>query len=156
MVYYSIKESAELTGVSLSTVKRKLTKFKNEHPKKYKDKGNIKFEKSKAGNAKTLISESWLREYFDIGQSGSSEPLTLRVEGGANQDVIRILEKQLDAKDKQIEALQEQRKEDGAMVRALTDKIGNLQEAIQDFTPKLLVDPISPKKKSWVKRLLNK
>jgi hypothetical protein len=118
MVYYSIKESAELTGVSLSTVKRKLTKFKNEHPKKYKDKGNVKFEKSKAGNAKTLISESWLREYFDIGQSGSSEPLTLRVEGGANQEFIDHLKKELDLKnqqlsekDKQIETLLERNKE---------------------------------------------
>lgn len=115
MRFLTIKEAADLTGKSESTIKRFVRETKNKQPKKYSNTNNFKFEKLSTGHEKTLISEGFLKENYSTVQNeklnSSNEPLSEPLDNTINESIIEFLKQQLIEKDKQIEALMDRNKE---------------------------------------------
>lgn len=122
MRFLTIKEAAELTGKSESTIKRFVRETKNKQPKKYIDSRFFKFEKLSTNHEKILISEHFLNENYSTVQNAnmnsSNEPLSEPLNNSINQTLIEFLKRelnhkneQLSEKDKQIESLLDRNKE---------------------------------------------
>lgn len=115
MKFLTIKEAAELTGKSESTIKRFVRETKNKQPKKYSSNKCFKFEKLSTGHEKILISEDFLNENYSTVQNtnlnSSNEQLNEPLNNSVNQELIEFLKAQLVEKDRQIEALIDRNKE---------------------------------------------
>lgn len=122
MIFLTIKEAAELTGKSESTIKRFVRETKKNHPKKYSSNKCFKFEKLSTGHEKILIAEDFLKENYSTVQNtnlnSSNEPLSEPLNNTVNQTLIEYLKQELDRKndqiaekDKQIESLLDRNKE---------------------------------------------
>ena len=98
MDWISIKEAIKLTGKSESTFRNLAKELKGSKS------NNIKFEKLKTGHEKILFKLSFLNKQFLIGKTIESKQLN-------NEDslfkTLEILERQLAAKDEQINHLQQ-------------------------------------------------
>ena len=98
MDWISIKEAIKLTGKSESTFRNLAKELKGSKS------NNIKFEKLKTGHEKILFKLSFLNKQFLIGKTIESKQLN-------NEDslfkTLEILERQLAAKDEQINNLQQ-------------------------------------------------
>lgn len=98
MDWISIKEAIKLTGKSESTFRNLAKELKGSKS------NNIKFEKLKTGHEKILFKLSFLNNQFLIGKTIESKQLN-------NEDslfkTLEILERQLAAKDEQINNLQQ-------------------------------------------------
>lgn len=122
MKFLTIKEAADLTGKSESTIKRFVRETKNKQPKKYSNTSFFKFEKLSTGHEKIMISEAFLCENYSTVQNAnlnsSNEPLSEPLNNTVNQTLIEYLKQELDRKndqiaekDKQIESLLDRNKE---------------------------------------------
>lgn len=115
MKFLTIKEAADLTGKSESTIKRFIRETKNKQPKKYSNTKFFKFEKLSTGHQKIMISEDFLCENYSTVQNAnlnsSTEPLNEPLNNSLNQELIDFLKAQLIEKDRQIEALIDRNKE---------------------------------------------
>lgn len=111
MRYLTIKEAAELTGKSESTIKRFVRETKKKQPKKYSNNKCFKFEKLSTGHEKILIAEDFLNENYSTVQNGDLNSSNEQLNDSVNQELIEFLKAQLIEKDKQIEALIDRNKE---------------------------------------------
>lgn len=115
MMFLTIKEAAELTGKSESTIKRFVRETKKNHPKKYSSSKCFKFEKLSTGHEKILIAEDFLKDNYSTVQNpnlnSSTEQLNEPLNDSVNQELIEFLKAQLVEKDRQIEALIDRNKE---------------------------------------------
>lgn len=115
MKYLTIKEAAELTGKSESTIKRFVRETKKKQPIKYNSIKCFKFEKLSTGHEKILIAEDFLNENYstvqNVNLNSSNEQLNEPLKNSENESFIEFLKQQLVEKDKQIEALMDRNKE---------------------------------------------
>jgi hypothetical protein len=110
MIFYSIKEASEITGKSISTIKRVMSKAKNNPALKASNSKHFKYESLPTGNAKNMMSHEFLMSVFptlkSIKSSGSSEPLKNESQDKANQEFIDFLKGQLSEKSDLLEKSQ--------------------------------------------------
>lgn len=135
--YLTVKQAAELTGKSESTIKR-IVRDSKRNPK------HFMFEKLPTGREKIFVSKSFLDIYFN-GQNStvnqrssdrSNEPLN----DSLNQELIDFLKAQLIEKDRQIEALIDRNKEI------------NLLFAQAQQREQIKLEESIPKKRWWQRR----
>lgn len=135
--YLTVKQAAELTGKSESTIKR-IVRDSKRNPK------HFMFEKLPTGREKIFVSKSFLDLYFN-GQNStvnqrssdrSNEPLN----DSLNQELINFLKAQLIEKDRQIEALIDRNKEI------------NLLFAQAQQREQIKLEESIPKKRWWQRR----
>jgi|APGre2960657444_1045066.scaffolds.fasta_scaffold42422_1 hypothetical protein len=129
MSYLTIQEAIELTGKSESTFRNLARKLKGSKSK------DIKLEKLKTGHEKILFKASFINSYFDTSSKGSSKVVESTAPSMVNERVLAILERELEEKNRQIEALTDRLKE------------SNLLQAQAQEQIKLLEAPT--KKKRW-------
>jgi len=129
MSYLTIQEAIELTGKSESTFRNLARKLKGSKSK------DIKLEKLKTGHEKILFKTSFINSYFDTSSKGSSKVVESTAPSMVNERVLAILERELEEKNRQIEALTDRLKE------------SNLLQAQAQEQIKLLEAPT--KKKRW-------
>jgi predicted nuclease with TOPRIM domain len=125
MEYITLKECQKLTGKSESTL-RKLARSLKESKSK-----DIKLEKLPTGHDKILFKLSFVNSKLLTNQQVKTSQLK---NNSSNDKFIQILERELNEKNKQIEALTDRLKESNLLY-------AQLQESIK------LIEP--PKKKSW-------
>jgi predicted RNase H-like nuclease (RuvC/YqgF family) len=125
MEYITLKECQKLTGKSESTL-RKLARSLKESKSK-----DIKLEKLPTGHDKILFKLSFVNSQLLTNQQVKTSQLK---QDSSNDKFIQILERELNEKNKQIEALTDRLKESNLLY-------AQLQESIK------LIEP--PKKKSW-------
>ena len=130
MSYLTIQEAMELTGKSESTFRNLARKLKGSKSK------DIKLEKLKTGHEKILFKESFINSYFNTSSKGSSKVVESAAPSMVNERVLAILERELEEKNRQIEALTDRLKE------------SNLLQAQAQEQIKLLEAP-TKKKKRW-------
>jgi hypothetical protein len=125
MEWVTLKECQKLTGKSDSTLRKIARQLKESKSK------NIRFEKLPTGHDKILFKLSYVNSSMLISKQVESKQL----KQDSNSDkFIQILERELNEKNKQIEALTDRLKESNLLY-------AQLQESIK------LIEP--PKKKSW-------
>lgn len=129
MSYLTIQEAMEFTGKSESTFRNLARKLKGSKSK------DIKLEKLKTGHEKILFKESFINSYFNTSSKGSSKVVESTAPSMVNERVLAILERELEEKNRQIEALTDRLKE------------SNLLQAQAQEQIKLLEAPT--KKKRW-------
>jgi GTPase SAR1 family protein len=130
MSYLTIQEAMEFTGKSESTFRNLARKLKGSKSK------DIKLEKLKTGHEKILFKESFINSYFNTSSKGSSKVVESAAPSMVNERVLAILERELEEKNRQIEALTDRLKE------------SNLLQAQAQEQIKLLEAP-TKKKKRW-------
>jgi GTPase SAR1 family protein len=130
MSYLTIQEAMEFTGKSESTFRNLARKLKSSKSK------DIKLEKLKTGHEKILFKESFINSYFNTSSKGSSKVVESAAPSMVNERVLAILERELEEKNRQIEALTDRLKE------------SNLLQAQAQEQIKLLEAP-TKKKKRW-------
>lgn len=151
MKFLTIKEAAELTGKSESTIKRFVRETKNKQPKKYSSTKCFKFEKLSTGHEKILIAEDFLSENYstvqNVNLNSSNEQLTEPLNNSVNQTLIEFLKQelgqkneQLAEKDKQIESLLDRNKEI------------NLLFAQAQQREQIKLEEANPKKRWWQRK----
>lgn len=129
MSYLTIQEAMEFTGKSESTFRNLARKLKGSKSK------DIKLEKLKTGHEKILFKESFIHSYFNTSSKGSNKVVESTAPSMVNERVLAILERELEEKNRQIEALTDRLKE------------SNLLQAQAQEQIKLLEAPT--KKKRW-------
>ena len=129
MSYLTIQEAMKLTGKSESTFRNLARKLKASRSK------DIKLEKLKTGHEKILFKESFINSYFDTSSKGSSKQVESEASASINERTLAILERELEEKNRQIEALTDRLKESNLLQAQLHEQV------------KLLEGP--KKKKRW-------
>ena len=125
MEYITLKECQKLTGKSESTL-RKIARSLKESKSK-----DIRFELLKTGHSKILFKLSFVNSQLLTNQQVKTSQLK---NDNSSDKIISILERELNEKNKQIEALTERIKESNLLT-------AQLQESIK------LIE--APKKKRW-------
>ncbi len=125
MEWITLKECQKLTGKSESTL-RKLARSLKESKSK-----DIRFELLKTGHSKILFKLSFVNSQLLTNQQVKTSQLK---NDNSSDKIISILERELNEKNKQIEALTERIKESNLLT-------AQLQESIK------LIE--APKKKRW-------
>jgi len=128
--YLTVKQAAELTGKSESTIKR-IVRDSKRNPK------HFMFEKLPTGREKIFVSKSFLDLYFN-GQNStvnqrSNERSHERLNESSNAiylKTIEILERELESKNKQIDELLERQRESNILL------LGNKQVLQLEEKPK--------------------
>jgi len=128
MEWITLKECQKLTGKSESTL-RKLARTLKESKSK-----DIRFELLKTGHSKILFKLSFVNSQLLTNQQVKTSQLK---NDNSSDKIISILERELNEKNKQIEALTERIKESNLLT-------AQLQESIK------LIE--APKKKRWWQR----
>ena len=122
--YISIKEACELFNKSLSTIRRVV----KETPT-----NKLKYEKLPTGKNKIFIEREYLNEYFNE-KPQSNDSLNSQVNDSLNnsnkqlliktyQDIIKTLNNELEAKNKQIDAFLERQHESNILIDNFSKKI---------------------------------
>lgn len=122
--YISIKEACELFNKSLSTIRRVV----KETPT-----NKLKYEKLPTGKNKIFIEREYLNEYFNE-KTQSNDSINSKVNDSLNnssehllvnayENIIKMLNNDLEAKNKQIDALIERQRESNILVDKLSSKI---------------------------------
>ena len=151
MKFLTIKEAAELTGKSESTIKRFVRETKNKQPKKYSSTKCFKFEKLSTGHEKILIAEDFLSENYSTVQNGnlnsSNEQLNEPLNNSVNQTLIEYLKQELDCKNEQIA-------EKDRQIESLLDrnKEINLLFAQAQQREQIKLEEANPRKRWWQRR----
>lgn len=117
MKYLTLKEVMELTGKSESTIRNLARKLKKTPSK------SIKLEKLKTGHEKILFSEELINSYFNTSNKGSSKTVDPDVNKENENKVFAILERELEEKNRQIEALTDRLKESNLLYAQLQESI---------------------------------
>lgn len=125
MEWISIKEVCNLTNKSESTVRNLARKLKASKSK------DIRLETLKTGHEKILFKLSYVNSQLLIDKPIKNKQLK---QDSSNDKMLSILERELNEKNKQIEALTERLKESNLLY-------AQLQESIKMIEP--------PKKKRW-------
>jgi len=128
MEWITLKESQKLTGKSESTL-RKLARSLKESKSK-----DIRFELLATGHSKILFKLSFINSQLLTNQQVRTSQLK---NDSSNDKMLSILERELNEKNKQIEALNDRLKESNLLY-------AQLQESIK------LIE--APKKKRWWQR----
>ena len=126
MEWITLKECKELTKKSDSTLRKLARELKASKSK------NIRFEKLATGHQKIYFKLSYINNSLLIGKPVKSKQLNDQ----SNDKVLAILERELNEKNKQIEALTERLKESNLLYAQLQDSIK-------------LIDPPKTKKRWW-------
>lgn len=146
--YYTVKEAAEITGKSESTIKRIVRNTKKNKPSSIANQKYFKFEILPTGHEKIFISREFLKEYFNVHESTlnqrSNDRSDERYSDGVNQTLIEFLKQQLVEKDKQIESLLDRNKE----ISLLVDQAQKLQA----ITSHKLLEESTQKKRWWQRK----
>lgn len=147
MRFLTIKEAAELTGKSQSTIKRFVRETKNKQPNKYSNNKCFKFEKLPTGHEKILIYEGFLNENYSTVQNTNLNSTNEPLNDSVSQTLIEFLKQELDhkneqlsEKDKQIESLLDRNKEI------------NLLFAQAQQREQLKLEESNPKKRWWQRK----
>lgn len=117
-VWITVNEAAALVGKSLSTIRRLLPEIEEKAP------DAIRREPIEGkGGERVLLSRSYLLERFGVKEPeppGDEESLP---EGSAVAGLVEILERQLNAKDRQIENLQRDAEAKTRQIEEVTDSL---------------------------------
>jgi len=125
MEWITLKECQKLTGKSESTLRKLARQLKESKSK------DIRFELLKTGHSKILFKLSFVNSQLLTNQQVKTSQLK---NDNSSDKIISILERELNEKNKQIEALTERIKESNLLT-------AQLQESIK------LIE--APKKKRW-------
>jgi hypothetical protein len=128
MEWVTLKECQKLTGKSESTLRKLARQLKESKSK------DIRFELLKTGHSKILFKLSFVNSQLLTNQQVRTSQLK---NDNSSDKIISILERELNEKNKQIEALTERIKESNLLT-------AQLQESIK------LIE--APKKKRWWQR----
>jgi hypothetical protein len=128
MEWITLKECQKLTGKSESTLRKLARQLKESKSK------DIRFELLKTGHSKILFKLSFVNSQLLTNQQVRTSKLK---NDNSSDKIISILERELNEKNKQIEALTERIKESNLLT-------AQLQESIK------LIE--APKKKRWWQR----
>jgi hypothetical protein len=128
MEWITLKECQKLTGKSESTLRKLARQLKESKSK------DIRFELLKTGHSKILFKLSFVNSQLLTNQQVRTSQLK---NDNSSDKIISILERELNEKNKQIEALTERIKESNLLT-------AQLQESIK------LIE--APKKKRWWQR----
>ena len=129
--YLSISEAISTYGKSESTIRAIVRKSG-------KKKGVLKHETLKNGSKKIYISATYLDSVFKQNKSDSKVSSNTLNDNTSNE-LIDVLKKQLEEKDKQIESLLERQRENNILMSQLQQKV-------------LLIEETPVKKKRWWQR----
>ncbi len=121
MSYLTIQEAMKLTGKSESTFRNLARKLKASRSKE------IKLEKLKTGHEKILFKESFINSYFDTSSKGSSKQVESEASASINERTLAILERELEEKNRQIEALTDRLKESNLLQAQLHEQVKLLE-----------------------------
>lgn len=121
MSYLTIQEAMKLTGKSESTFRNLARKLKASRSK------DIKLEKLKTGHEKILFKESFINSYFDTSSKGSSKQVESEASASINERTLAILERELEEKNRQIEALTDRLKESNLLQAQLHEQVKLLE-----------------------------
>jgi predicted ribonuclease YlaK len=147
MEFIDIEKGAKLVNKSVSTIKRMIATVKKNNPKDYQNKDFFKFEILATGHKKVFINVQYLSDYFNSSNGSTKEKLNGSMNDSMNSStqvadpelfkkMIEILEKELDTKNKQIDALNERLRESNILALENTKKNQILLEE-------------NPKKRKW-------
>lgn len=128
MSYLTIQEAMKLTGKSESTFRNLSRRLKASGSK------DIKLEKLKTGHEKILFKESFINSYFNTSSKGSSKQVESEASSNISERTLAILERELEEKNRQIEALTDRLKESNLLQAQLHEQVKLLE---------------APKKKRW-------
>ncbi len=121
MSYLTIQEAMKLTGKSESTFRNLARKLKASRSK------DIKLEKLKTGHEKILFKESFINSCFDTSSKGSSKQVESEASASINERTLAILERELEEKNRQIEALTDRLKESNLLQAQLHEQVKLLE-----------------------------
>ena len=121
MSYLTIQEAMKLTGKSESTFRNLARKLKASRSK------DIKLERLKTGHEKILFKESFINSYFDTSSKGSSKQVESEASASINERTLAILERELEEKNRQIEALTDRLKESNLLQAQLHEQVKLLE-----------------------------
>lgn len=122
MSYLTIQEAMKLTGKSESTFRNLARKLKASRSKE------IKLERLKTGHEKILFKESFINSYFDTSSKGSSKQVESEASASVNErDLLAILQRELEEKNRQIEALTDRLKESNLLQAQLHEQVKLLE-----------------------------
>ena len=128
--FISLKDACEYSNKSMSTLRRLVSELKDNQPNK------LKYEDLKNGSKKILIEVDYLNEYYNLNKDNqpnntnhsaetsksidrSSEHLLV----SAYENIIKMLNNDLEAKNKQIDALIERQRESNILVDKMSSKL---------------------------------
>ena len=131
--FISLKDACEYSNKSMSTLRRLVNELKDNQPNK------LKYEDLKNGGHKILIEVEYLNEYYNLNKDNqpnntnknnnssetsnsidkSSEQLLIKT----YQDIIKTLNNELEAKNKQIDAFLERQHEANILIDNFSKKI---------------------------------
>lgn len=121
MSYLTIQEAMKLTGKSESTFRNLARKLKASRSKE------IKLERLKTGHEKILFKESFINSCFDTSSKGSSKQVESDASASINERTLAILERELEEKNRQIEALTDRLKESNLLQAQLHEQVKLLE-----------------------------
>lgn len=138
--FLSVKEAAEYTGKSESTLKRMVKKVVSEKPSMRANKKVFIFEKLSTGKEKIYISKALLKSTYEIQKSNdqvndqanahdhSNKPLSRDGDDTVSQSVISLLRTELEFKNEQLKVKDEQLKAKDEQLVELTKIIDQAQQ----------------------------
>ena len=121
MEWISINEVCNLTKKSNTTIRNLARKLKASRSKE------IKLEKLKTGHEKILFKESFINSCFDTSSKGSSKQVESEASASINERTLAILERELEEKNRQIEALTDRLKESNLLQAQLHEQVKLLE-----------------------------
>lgn len=129
--WLDVNEAAALSGKSVSTIRRLVSSMPEPEAAE-----NIRREPLKdKGGDKILISRAYLVERFELPQSeqeaGPEPPQEEPRAAGGLSDLIEILERQIDAKDKQIAALQREGESKSRQLEQEQQTLADMAESLR-------------------------
>jgi len=128
--FISLKDACEYSNKSMSTLRRLVNELKDNQPSK------LKYEDLKNGSKKILIEVEYLNECYNLNKDNQPNNTNHSAETSKSIDksndnaiiqvyenVIKMLNNDLEAKNKQIDALIERQRESNILVDKLSSKI---------------------------------
>jgi small-conductance mechanosensitive channel len=111
----------KLTGKSESTFRNLARRLKSSRSK------DIKLEKLKTGHEKILFKESFINSYFDTSSKGLNKQVESNASSEMSERTLAILERELEEKNRQIEALTDRLKESNLLQAQLHEQVKLLE-----------------------------
>ena len=129
--FISLKDACEYSNKSMSTLRRLVNELKDNQPNK------LKYEDLKNGGHKILIEVEYLNEYYDLNKEDNANHTNQNTQSISNsidksseqlliktyQDIIKTLNNELEAKNKQIDAFLERQHEANILIDNFSKKI---------------------------------